>query len=565
MVIFAFALFLLRQGEKQKFSLLVKEQQSTKEILIKNIIDLMGKNLESWAFNDTYWDEMVNCVEKADTVWGNQVIASAIPTYNAHAAWIYNTAFDLIYNNNILGKSFEKHISLSKENLSDLISKNNFSHFFIYTSAGLMEIRGAPIQPSFDIQRRTNPRGFFFVGRLWSKEYLDQLSVVTSSNVALSNLNSVDNDKNEYSIMVKEILKDWKGNPLAYITFRSESVLLKEPFSALNRQTTIGLVFGITIIAVISVFLFYLVSNPLSNIAKSLEAEDSKFIKKLLKNKTEFGKIAHLIVFFFKQKHELSNEIIERKKIEDEIRRYIDELKELNASKDKFFSIIAHDLKSPFMALLGITQLLSEDFENLSKEELKRFIEVLRTDTREIFNLILNLLDWSRLQSGRMEYNPSAFYLKDLVEQVTNLLKSSALKKHISFNVFIKDCTTVIADRNMTLSVLQNLVTNAIKFTRKNGKIEIIGECNEPFVKVTIKDNGVGISPSNLEKLFQIDSEVTTKGTEGEKGTGLGLLICKDMIERNEGKIWVESEVDKGTSFYFTLKKAKNKKETREI
>jgi signal transduction histidine kinase len=284
-----------------------------------------------------------------------------------------------------------------------------------------------------------------------------------------------------------------------------------------------------------------------------LEYEKIDLLKKLFDNRTEFGKIANLIKQFFYQKDTLNSEIIERKRIEAEIRKYANELKEINIGKDKLFSIIAHDLKSPFIGLLGLTEILSEDYDQLTEEEKKKFIGMIKSDSREIYRLIINLLDWSRLQTDRMEFKSVEYNYKTQVEGIISLFKSTALKKNIEIQNLITEETVVFADKTMVHSVTQNLLSNALKFTPINGSIKIGCKKYDNQLEIMIKDNGVGISKENLEKIFRLDSNLTTKGTEGEKGTGLGLLICKEMIEKNNGKIWIESEVGKGTTFHFTL------------
>ncbi len=235
-----------------------------------------------------------------------------------------------------------------------------------------------------------------------------------------------------------------------------------------------------------------------------------------------------------------------------------EELKQANISKDKFFSIIAHDLKSPFSALLGYTQIFREDFDELSKDEIKTFTESISEITKNIYQLLLDLLDWARLQTGRMEIVPTNFNLYMIILSSINALKPMAEKKKIEISFAGEKNSVVFADENMIKTVLRNLISNAIKFTHENGKISITVHKENDKIITCVEDNGVGISEEHLDKMFKFDAHHTSLGTADEKGTGLGLILCKEMIEKNGGEIWVESELGKGSKFYFSLKEAVN-------
>ncbi|MCU7497778.1 MAG: PAS domain S-box protein [Ignavibacteria bacterium] len=234
------------------------------------------------------------------------------------------------------------------------------------------------------------------------------------------------------------------------------------------------------------------------------------------------------------------------------------ELQESLSEKDRFFSIIAHDLKSPFNGLMGFTNLLMQDFEQFSTGEVKNFIVHINTSVKNIYNLIENLLDWSRIQTGRMEFNPEALSLPGQVKPVFSLLKNNAITKGIKLEQRINKDIAVFADEKMLHCVLQNLISNAIKFTNPDGKITIAATKEDGHVKVSVTDTGVGIHSASLDKLFKIDSNLSTEGTAHEKGTGLGLILCKEFIEKNGGSISVDSKLNKGTTFTFTLPAVKS-------
>jgi signal transduction histidine kinase len=231
-------------------------------------------------------------------------------------------------------------------------------------------------------------------------------------------------------------------------------------------------------------------------------------------------------------------------------------LVELNATKDKLFSIVAHDLKAPFNPLLGMSELLYRQADTASREEIKETGQCIHRSARGVYNLLDNLLQWAQMQQGRMEYRPVEFELKKVAEQTINLLAENAAGKEINLQSTVAEEAMVYADEYMLDTIIRNLTSNALKFTSKGGQVTISAEPNDSspgFAEVSVSDTGVGISKEDLDKLFKLEVHYTTEGTAKEKGTGLGLIICQEMIELNGGQVWVESELGQGTSVRFTV------------
>ncbi len=232
------------------------------------------------------------------------------------------------------------------------------------------------------------------------------------------------------------------------------------------------------------------------------------------------------------------------------------QLKELNISKDKFFSIISHDLRSPFMGLLGLSSLLKDDYNNLVDSERVFIVDSINRSIKKIFDLLDNLLQWSKIQTGSIQYSPERIYLKELIKKTTELFEANIYQKTISLTIDVDDNIYVFADINSLQSILQNLISNAVKFTYPAGKIEIKAVQIENMIQIEISDSGVGLSDDEIIRLFKIDEQFTTLGTNEEAGSGLGLILCKEHVIKNGGQIWVKSKVGVGTTFYFTLKNA---------
>jgi len=245
--------------------------------------------------------------------------------------------------------------------------------------------------------------------------------------------------------------------------------------------------------------------------------------------------------------------LINYKASEEEIKKKNIELKELNESKDKFFSIIAHDLRSPFQGLLGMSNFMIEEFESLSKEEFREMALSLNEALHSQYKFLDDLLSWSRIQSGRMVFEPEELNVKSEVEKVIKLFDTNINNKKIEIITNINSNLYVIADNDMLLLLLRNLISNAIKFSNTNGIIEITAFREDEMIFFVISDNGVGIAEENIAKLFRIDVQFSTYGTAKESGNGLGLVLCKEIAEKHNGSIWVERCINQGTQFYFSL------------
>jgi signal transduction histidine kinase len=236
-----------------------------------------------------------------------------------------------------------------------------------------------------------------------------------------------------------------------------------------------------------------------------------------------------------------------------ELRRAKEKLQTLNATKDKFFSIIAHDLRSPFTAFLGLTEAIAENIEEYNKDEIKRFLGSLHTSAETVYALLENLLAWSQLQREVIGYHPEYILLPEVVGWTLLLFQSGATQKQITLQSLVSEELKAYADPKMVNTVMRNLISNALKFTNTGGRVEVSAKTDEQEVEIAVADTGIGISEEIVSKLFRIETKHSKAGTAGEKGTGLGLILCKELVERNGGRVWVESEAGNGSTFRFTL------------
>jgi len=293
--------------------------------------------------------------------------------------------------------------------------------------------------------------------------------------------------------------------------------------------------------------------------AKLKNEKERKFIYALIIALFIFAFLAVLINTQYTKKQEAYN-LLEYQnfkiyELNDEIEKQKNYLEKVNNAKDKFFSIIAHDLKNPFNSIKGFTDLLLENGDIYTEEKKKKFLKIIASSTTKASELLNNLLIWANSQSGKIEFNPEKIDLNDQILNVNSFLEAQALSKDIEIKTHLDSNIFVYADKNMINTILRNLISNAIKFTNEKGIIEITSKENKKEVFVEVKDNGVGISEEDLKHLFSLDFKKSTNGTANEQGSGLGLLLCKEFVEKNDGELTVTSELNKGSVFKFTLLK----------
>jgi len=229
------------------------------------------------------------------------------------------------------------------------------------------------------------------------------------------------------------------------------------------------------------------------------------------------------------------------------------QLLQLNSDKNRFISILAHDLRSPFNGLLGLSEVLIEDIRKLSTDEIEDIANNINKSAKSSFKLLENILSWARAKQGKIPFDPQILNFTNNCEDAVDVLNPIAKAKNITIDFSTGDHINIFADVDMFKAVLRNLVSNAIKFTNAGGTISITAKQMNSNITISVSDNGIGIAPHNLMKLFEMAEVSTTKGTAEETGTGLGLLLCKEFVEKHGGKIWVESEIGKGSNFKFTL------------
>ncbi len=249
----------------------------------------------------------------------------------------------------------------------------------------------------------------------------------------------------------------------------------------------------------------------------------------------------------------INQDISAAKNAEKELWNRAEELRELNAMKDKFFSIIAHDLRGPFTTILGFTELLPSLIEENEMEDVLKYAQYILDSSKMAMDLLSNLLEWSRSETGRLVFNPVKINLVEIINNAINHMASTAEQKTITLKPLPDEEISIVADPDLLSIVLRNLISNAIKFTHECGEVKVMVQQKETEWHIKVVDNGVGISESRIDKIFRFDQNESTRGTQNEKGTGLGLLLCKEFVEKHGGKIWIKSQLNQGSEFCFSL------------
>lgn len=424
------------------------------------------------------------------------------------------------------------------------------------------------------LQARRAEKDFIMRGR---GEYLVKAEMLINSileKISKSNLNKNDKENaiqliknyqksfNEFVNIHKKIIS--KENSLRTIEQSVAGIIInfvsdKEELAKKKIQYIVPLIIISLLIGfLLAIIIAQSITKPVRILQKAtlkISEGDLKVIVNV-KSNDEIGDLAKFFNNMVASIHS-SNQLILKQK--EKLEEQYHSLNELNATKDKFFSIIAHDLKNPLGAFKHSTEILYKEFDYLENDEIRLYIEELFKSSNQVLELLENLLTWSRSQRGKIPYSPVEVPLNFIINNNIDLLKMNADKKHIKLVNDLNEEVFVYADINMISTILRNLISNAIKFTRENGTIKIYGQkYDHNYFQITVEDNGVGINPENIDKLFRIDSHYTTVGTTNEQGTGLGLIICKEFIEKHNGKIWVESQLGIGTKFHFTLPYSKN-------
>jgi signal transduction histidine kinase len=515
------------------------ETRRNQELVIDKVMQLNRVKYEQLINDNSGWDDMITFVANPDPEWAKSNVDFFVSQFKLSFVLAYNKEKKLVY-------QFGDSICLDGLKYPDQALINSgfatspFSHYFQYCGNDLIEMFGATVVPASDSDaRKTKSQGYLFTGRKWNADYLAEHGDATGYQVIiLKNSELLTLKKDPSKIYFLKSLNDSSGNTIATLVFSRQDLLKQDLSPFLNLSVLLTLIAFFAMI----IFLFsfrYIILVPLSKISTALNTHNADHIVSLNRHSDEFKVLGSLIHQFFMQ--------------EDVLTKNNTELTEINKTKDKLFSIIAHDLKNPVGNILSMSDLLASYLKSNDTETCDELVQLLNHQAKETLTLLETLLDWARSQSGHLVFQPTLLDLNTVVDNVLGNLNSSALLKEIVILPSDVNDVKVFADVNLLTTILRNLITNSIKFTNAGGTICVSARMNANETEISIVDTGIGMDRKTQEMLFKIESNLTTVGTAKEKGTGLGLIICKEFIEKHGGQIRVFSEVGKGSQFILTL------------
>lgn len=576
--ILATLIIFYRGIEDKRLGVLFRQESEDRIDNIQRVLNVVGNSMEIFAYDYTHWDEMVNFLSTRDRAWAEANIGTSLEKYEVTGVWIYNTDSELLYSADNMGGGFFENLPLPRDTIKGLFEKSRFSHFFIDTPKGPMEIRGATIHKTSDIERKTPPGGFFLVGRIWDKAYMDNLSKLAGAEIRTctageKSLGFIADARNGI-ITFREALEDWQGSPVACISISSYSGTVKVFMRDSRRMLLVLLLYATALLMILYFTLMVWISSPLGSIWLALVHKDKAHIKGLIGTKDEFGHIANLIDKFFSQRQQLLSEIAEHKRSDEKLAIKMRELEgtyiqlqemqaklvqsEKMAALGRFASGVAHEVKNPLGILLGGLEYLKAKLTGADPDVREAMVKmreaVMRADI-----IIKDLLTFARPSKVVAEVvHPNAL--------IHNAVSFIELFKHKSDTAEInikQDLTDeeifVDVDKNQMQQALFNILLNAIEAMPMKGDIFVktypdIASISPRSQKaevcvIEIKDTGQGISKEDMLKIFE--PFFTTK--RERRGTGLGLSIVKSIIDKNMGAINVHSEIDKGTTVSIIL------------
>jgi len=501
------------------------------------LLELKGASLEMFAFDYTYWDEMVRAIAEADQTWADENIAEALATYGADVAWTFRTDGRLVYSAVNEDKPALAGFKPTRQMLGLLSGGNRFAHFFTESPAGLVEVRGATVHPTNDDERLTAPRGLFLVGRLWDSAYVAGLANLTGAKMdilALPDRNTHASDPGSGEIVVSRLQNDWQGRPLVKVEGHMVSYAVQEFNRSAAGQRVTLVVISLAAISLVAVALVFMVTRPLGLLSRSLRSENPAFLERLSGKRSEFGELARLMKQFFEQKRQL----VEKEK----------ELVRSNEELQQFAYVASHDLQEPLRMVSSYTQLLARRYRGKLDKDADDFIGFAVDGVTRMQRLINDLLSYSRVGSRGRSFEPTDTDV--VLGRALANLKLAIADNHAS--VTHDPLPRVKADERQLEQLFQNLVGNAIKYHgAEPPRVHVGANRNNGNWEFSIKDNGIGIDPQYNDRIFVIFQRLHSR--EEYEGTGIGLAVCKKIVERHGGRIWVQSEAGKGSDFRFTI------------
>ena len=517
--------------------LILKESQLQFQNEVNSLIANKTETLKQVAYDYTYWNDFVEHLTVVDTAWYNNNITTVLKSFRLDYVSVYDSTFKLVHEASV--PSIESHSLLFKETFGCLKEKR-FLNFFQVTPEGLFEISAASVHRDNDpTHLLTRPSGYFFIAKIWNQEFLSRVS--SQSGAEASFVMTFDTtETNEPFMTTTSIpLFDWKKQIVATIVFKRSSNLLR-----LYRQISVYMFLTMLISIIITWLIINMstrkwLTRPLKLVTKILKTENITLINELKLCPGEFKQIGTLFHDFVDQKTELR---LAKEKAE-----------ESDLLKSAFLANMSHEIRTPMNGILGFVELLKEPI--LTGEELHEYISIIEQSGKRMLNIINDIISISKIEAGQTEVVTSETNINDQIKYIYTFFKPEAERKGVKlfYKTGLSDPKAIAkTDREKIYAVYTNLVKNAIKFTNR-GFVELGYEKKGKSLEFYVRDTGVGIRQDQQDIIFERFRQASESLSRGYEGAGLGLAISKAYVEMLGGKIWVESELGKGSIFYFSI------------
>lgn len=587
--IFSIMLFIYIMIEQLRLKELRRDERNGHQEILTKLITLKGEALYTLSYDYTYWDEMVNFVQTKDETWGKENLEATLDTYKTNIILIYNLKGEPIYKINNLEIDNNVFLSAMPHDIVNLFAKSPLCHFYISTPEGLLEIRGAAIHNTDDQEREKERYGYFFAGRLWNNEFLDELALLAGADFKLViGGQKISRTPSLSTIVLTKNLPGWDNIPAAELqaVFSSPSII--NSIRKSKQILILFILFSVIESGMVISFLMRRVSGPLRQISLALEKEDAAFIEKLQTDKTEFGKLAQLIKHFFTQKDILLKEIAERKKAEHDLGEAQFQLlqSEKMASIGHLAAGVAHEINNPVGYIASNLESLQEyltiydgiipfipelkaaleagntnrvediilkietQSKNIDLDFLRKDINSLFNESKKGVDRIKTIISDLRTFARADEKEKRLSRVEDIIESVLGIVQNE-IKYKADLVKEYSETPEILCHPQQLGQVFINLLVNASHAIEKHGTITIKTYVQNGFICAAFSDTGSGIPKENIHKIF--DPFFTTKPVG--KGTGLGLSISFEIIHKIGGKISVASELGKGTTFIVMIPK----------
>jgi signal transduction histidine kinase len=507
------------------------------------VVKLEESTVKQIVYDYTYWDDFVINVSNPNQKWSNENISSILSSFKMDGVWMVNLEGAIVFSDFSEDQKKLNSITFDSSLLSKLY-KDNFIDYYCTASNEVVFISGATIHPTTDPQRETEPKGYFFIAKVWDMPLFDELKKISGKNVSIlergidQQVVTLDDE-----IITSIPFLGWKNDSIAAVVFSQKFPYMGLYRTTSNQMLTLFVATALGILVVVAFLLSHWVTRPLRTVEEIVSTQNTEKIKLLRKSSIEFQRIGQLVEKFIAQQHEL--------KTAKEHAEAADQL------KTAFLANMSHEIRTPLFGILGFTELLKD--AELTEEARLNHIEVILNSGQHLLSIINDIIDLSKIEAGFMELTEEVFNLDELMVELHQFFTNNRFVKDrgltLKLSTELRDESySIKSDRKRVKQVLTNLLSNAIKFTLQ-GEVEFgYKQLNDQETLFFVRDTGIGISKELhgrvFERFIQVDNSIISRQFEG---TGLGLSITKALVEHIGGKIWVESELDRGSLFSFVL------------